>query len=77
MSLKREDLSNAYKHFFATEAGKHLHTEMTRLLVDNHKKAEDNPEGARDFVQRACGIREILNHINSVSLEIKKGVKPN
>lgn len=47
--------------------------EVTRLLVDNHEKAEKEPSMARDFVQRAKGNREVLDHIRAVGVEVKKG----
>lgn len=74
MSVSHDILAKAYKAFFSdSEAGRHFMDEVTRLLVDNHEKAEKEPSMARDFVQRAKGNREVLDHIRAVGVEVKKG----
>lgn len=63
-----------YKDFFVnSEAGNACVAEIKRLIDVNHKKAEDDPEKARDYMQRAKGNREVLDHIQNVMIEVKKG----
>lgn len=72
--MNQEQLIKPYQAFFTdNEAGKYFVTELYRLIDVAHKEAEDNPESARDCVQRAKGIREVLSHITSVGTEIKRG----
>jgi polyhydroxyalkanoate synthesis regulator phasin len=64
----------AYQNFFIkTEEGKDFIKEILRQIAANHELAEKDPELARDYVQRAKGNREILEHIQSVTAEPKKG----
>lgn len=73
MNLDPQQLKQAYQSFFEkSEAGKYFMSELNRLLSDNHEAAEKNPETARDFMQRAKGNRQVLEHILSVGIEIKK-----
>lgn len=66
--------ADAYREFFfKSEAGKEFIKEVNRLITDSHEDAEKNPELARDYVQRAKGNRQLLEHITSVTTEIKKG----
>lgn len=46
-----------------------LHEAITRA----HEDAEKNPELARDYTQRAKGVRTALETINSLTAGIKKG----
>lgn len=63
-----------YKRFFhETEAGRYFLDEIARLRATNHQKAENDPELARDFMQRAKGNTEVTDHISSVLTDIKKG----
>ncbi len=39
---------------------------VTEIISSNHLKAEADPALARDYVQRAKGAREVLDHIQSV-----------
>lgn len=67
-----DDLGKAYQSFFLKhEAGKYFVSILTELIESQHTKAEDNPVLSRDYTQRAKGIREIINHIDSVSVERK------
>lgn len=59
-------LKKAYNHFFRNEGGEHLMNVITEIITANHLKAEKEPEMARDYVQRAKGAREVLDHIQSV-----------
>lgn len=59
---------NAYKQFFqVNEAGKAFMEQLQFLIDAEHTKAEDKPDLARDHVQRAKGIREVVSHINSLT----------
>lgn len=67
-------MQKEYQNFFVkSEAGKSFIAEIERLIESNHEKAESTPELSRDFVQRAKGNREIIEHIQSVVTELKKG----
>lgn len=59
-------LNKAYDHFFRNEGGEHLMQVITEIITTNHLRAEKEPENARDYVQRAKGAREVLDHIQSV-----------
>lgn len=61
------------KFFFESDDGQEFIHELRRLITTNHEAAEKTPELARDYVQRAKGNREVLDHITSVTTEIKKG----
>lgn len=70
------EMRQEYIDFFnSKEAGLYFLKEAERLLAENHRQAEDNPELSRDYMQRAKGNREVLDHIRSVLTEIKKGKK--
>lgn len=72
--MNSDQLKKAYEQFFVkSEAGKYFMTEVNRLITTNHESAEDKPELSRDHVQRAKGMRDIANHIQSVMTEVKKG----
>lgn len=71
-----DQLKADYGAFFVKNAsGKHFMSVISKVIVDNHEKAEDNPELSRDHVQRAKGAREVLLHITNV-LNTEKGGKP-
>lgn len=68
------EIKAEYKRFFQeTEAGKYFLAEAHRLISENHRQAEDKPELSRDYMQRAKGNREPLDHIRNVLTEVKKG----
>lgn len=68
-----ENLGEAYRGFFLkSEAGKYFISELSRLIDDEHRSAEKNPELSRDHVQRAKGMRNLEEHIQSVTIK-KKG----
>lgn len=61
-----KDLGRAYQNFFKNiAAGQYLLHQVGEIIVTNHEKAEREPSLARDYVQRAKGAREVLDHINS------------
>ena len=69
-------LDKAYQNFFIkTEAGEYFMNELTRLLGADHIEAEEKPELARDYVQRAKGVRQVIDHINSVCVERRASVQ--
>jgi len=58
---------NAYQQFFLkNEAGREFMSRVAGLIASNHDKAEKEPDLARDYVQRAKGNREIIEHIQSL-----------
>ena len=68
------NLPDAYTQFFIkSEEGQYFLGQMNALIANNHEKAEDNPESARDFTQRAKGVREVLAHIRVTTTKPKKG----
>lgn len=74
--MNADDLRKAYQGFFVkSEAGNHFMSEVVRLIVDEHERAEKNPELARDHTQRAKGVRLIKSHIDSVLAERSKPAK--
>lgn len=71
--MDSKELKRAYEGFFAkSEAGKHFVASVVSIIADNHEKAENDPERARDHVQRAKGAREVIEHIHSVQGGAKK-----
>jgi hypothetical protein len=60
-----------YETFFKSPAGLQCLTTIKALIDSNHQAAEDKPENARDYIQRAKGNREVLNHINTVMNDTK------
>lgn len=70
MDSKR--LRPAYDTFFEqSDAGTYFIDKLYDLIESQHELAEKNPENARDYVQKALGIREVLNHIKSTMTEVK------
>ncbi len=70
LAEKREE----YRLFFeSNKAGIAFITELERMIADDHKQAESNPESARDCSQSAKGVRRVLDHIKSITTEVKKG----
>lgn len=64
-----------YQNFFIkTEEGQACVQEIERLIADAHKKAEHKGDTARDYTQRARGTRDVLDHIQNMMIEPKKGV---
>lgn len=59
-------LKKHYTSFFRSEGGEHLLKTITQIITSNHEQAEKDPDHARDYVQRAKGAREVLDHISSV-----------
>lgn len=67
-----DNLDSAYRKFFLkTEAGQYFMSVVQDMHKGNHTKAENVPELARDYVQRAKGFTEVLDHIASVSRKEK------
>lgn len=60
------EIKKHYNSFFRAKGGEHLISIITEIISSNHLKAEQDPALARDFVQRAKGAREVLDHIQSV-----------
>lgn len=68
--MTTEEIRNGYRAFFQKhEAGVHFVRKMTELITNNHEKAEKTPEAARDYSQRAAGVREVMKHIQAITAE--------
>lgn len=61
-----KDIKLEYKAFFKNNGGQHLLNIITEIISSNHLNAEKEPTLSRDYVQRAKGAREVLDHIKSV-----------
>lgn len=71
--MSPKELRVKYKDFFeGSEAGTYFVAAIKAMLQAEHEKSEKHPESARDNAQRAAGMREVLNHISSFSVEIKR-----
>lgn len=61
---------HAYQNFFLkSEAGKEFISKLHEIIDSNHRKGEKDPALARDYSQRASGIREVQEHIQSLTAE--------
>jgi len=61
-----DEQRRGYQGFFlSSDAGKHFTGKILEMIETNHAKAESEPEMARDYAQRAKGMREVLSHIKS------------
>ena len=68
------EVKKEYQSFFLESvAGQHFVEHLQKLIDIQHRSAENEPELARDYVQRAKGIREVISHIQSVTAKPKKG----
>lgn len=68
-----EQLRKAYRTFFReSEEGMHFVETLEALINQQHTKAENAPESARDATQVAKGVRQVLEHINITLTEAKK-----
>lgn len=64
------ELRRAYQSFFLkNEAGKQFMTSIEKMIESQHAQAENTPELARDYAQRAKGVREVMSHIKSLTAE--------
>lgn len=65
--------ASKYRNFFVeSPEGQQYVRILKKLITSNHQKAEQSPELARDFAQRAKGLREALDMTTSLSSDIKK-----
>lgn len=72
MSEINDQIRSDYRAFFLeSAAGQHFMKHLPYLIDLQHEAAEKNPELARDYTQRAKGIREVVNHISSVTVKPK------
>lgn len=68
---------NRYQEFFVEDAkGRAFVKQLYELIDSEHAHAEDEPELALEHTQRAKGIREVVNLIQSLSAGTKKGRSP-
>jgi hypothetical protein len=58
--------SKDYKFFFQSPAGVEFMKFLDIALDSNHTSAENEPDNARDYMQRAKGVRQVMNYIQSV-----------
>ena len=66
-------MSNPYRSFFIEHPkGKEFMQALDELIASKHRDAENDPDHARDHVQRAKGVREVTSLINSLSAEESK-----
>lgn len=66
--MDTKDIQIKYRDFFKeSQAGEHFTNSLASLIEQNHHKAENYPELARDYAQRCKGIREVIDVINSYS----------
>jgi hypothetical protein len=66
-------LSKVYRtFFFETVEGQHFMTKLEDMIKSRHEDAEKKPDYARDFTQRALGIRDVKNMISSLTADIKQ-----
>lgn len=68
------NLKVPYQNFFVkSEEGKAFVDELERLIATCHEYAEKDADKSRDYTQQARGIRQVIEHIRSVTTELKKG----
>lgn len=73
--MTADDKRIAYHNFFVkSEAGTEFIEKVYGLIIDEHDKAEKNPELARDHTQRAKGVRLVKEHIDIVMSERRKPI---
>lgn len=61
-----------YQNFFLkSEEGKYFMSELNRLIESSHEKAESNADSARDYTQQAKGVRQVIEHIQAATAELK------
>jgi hypothetical protein len=66
--MDSKEIQIKYRDFFKdSQAGEHFTNSLAYLIEQNHHKAENEPDNARDYTQRAKGVREVLDVINSYS----------
>ena len=74
--MKGQQLRDAYVTFFdASDAGQHFLESINKLISNYHEKAENDPAMARDYTQRAKGIRDIADHITVVKVNVSRTSK--
>lgn len=62
-----------YRAFFIeSPEGAEYVAKLNQLIVSQHEKAENDPLLARDYTQRAKGIREAISLISSLTTDAKK-----
>lgn len=74
MSTESKNIQSAYQGFFLkSEGGKFFLAELSRLIDESHDKAEKDANASRDYTQQARGVRQVVEHIQSITAIIKKG----
>lgn len=71
--MNQQELQSGYKRFFAKDPVGREFLKNLDLFIETHiDRAENNPNEARDHMQRSAGIREIANHIQMIISPKKK-----
>lgn len=66
-------MNKQYREFFKeSEYGVKFVERLNEQISAQHMKAEDDPDHSRDYTQRAKGVREVLDLINSLCAGSKK-----
>jgi hypothetical protein len=69
-------MSNPYRAFFIDNpTGQELLNSFNEIISTQHTKAENDPDHARDYTQRAKGVREAISLIHSLSAEDSQATK--
>lgn len=71
MNIPKE-LASGYRNFLKTEEGKYFTDTLDEIIDNQHAEAERDPALARDYTQRAKGVRLVVEHIQSVVGGVKK-----
>ena len=70
--MDSKQLRVGYRNFFEqSDAGVHFIKSLDKLIDSKHREAEKNPDNSRDYTQRACGIREVINMIKVMTVDTK------
>jgi hypothetical protein len=74
--MKPNEIRTTYTTFFKeSDAGEHFTNFINDSIERNHIKAEEDPDNARDYMQRAKGLREVLSHINTNTAKTKSSIE--
>lgn len=66
-----------YQAFFqGDEVGKGFMAKLQSLIEANYTRGENDPNLARDYLQRAKGVREVIEHIQSLTAERSQDKQP-
>lgn len=67
------NLRDGYRTFFLkTAEGQAFMSTLEQFIEQLHQLAEKDPDKARDQVQQARGVRQVIEHIQSVTAQTRK-----